>query len=247
MSTKPRLIQIPRSRPVSAFDKAFFKNVRFRVSVPEMMEKWSTSKLLTMEFIDGVSVTDVEMLKKQKVHLGKLARLVAETFNEMIFFFGKVHCDPHAANLVVRRRNGRDELVLLDHGLYQELSPELRQAYASLWESLIFGDREGIQKYSEKMNAGDLYPIFASMLTYKEWTDITDKSLTHLDVKCVRKEWFWRLSRFVRRKKRLKSDNGMRVITHNRFRRFCFAFREKLFCCSKPMIAFERLTERLDK
>ena len=43
-----------------------------------------------------------------------------QAFSEMIFVFGDVHCDPHAANLLVRRAAaGGPELVLLDHGLYR--------------------------------------------------------------------------------------------------------------------------------
>lgn len=43
-----------------------------------------------------------------------------QVFTEMVFVFGYVHCDPHAANMMVQRgRKGHPILVLLDHGLYQ--------------------------------------------------------------------------------------------------------------------------------
>ena len=153
-----------------------------RVTVPGMYPDLSTTRILTMEYIEGIPITDVQELKRWNVDLARLARLVSLTFNEMIFFFGKVHCDPHAANLLVRLDNGREELVLLDHGLYQEMTPTLRYEYASLWQSLIFGDQEGIRRRSIGMNAGDLYPIFAAMLTYKEWDEITSRTVDHLDV-----------------------------------------------------------------
>lgn len=51
----------------------------------------------------------------------KVAELVSRTFNEMVFIHGDVHCDPHAANLFLRKNpaNGQMQLVLLDHGLYR--------------------------------------------------------------------------------------------------------------------------------
>jgi predicted unusual protein kinase regulating ubiquinone biosynthesis (AarF/ABC1/UbiB family) len=51
----------------------------------------------------------------------KVAELVSRTFNEMVFIHGDVHCDPHAANLFLRKNpvNGQLQLVLLDHGLYR--------------------------------------------------------------------------------------------------------------------------------
>ena len=41
-------------------------------------------------------------------------------YADMIYKFGYVHCDPHAGNVLVRKnlRSGKDEIVLLDHGLY---------------------------------------------------------------------------------------------------------------------------------
>ena len=53
----------------------------------------------------------------------KVAELVSRTFNEMIFIHGDVHCDPHAANLFLRKDEvtGQLQLVLLDHGLYRQV------------------------------------------------------------------------------------------------------------------------------
>lgn len=55
----------------------------------------------------------------------KVAELVSRTFNEMIFIHGDVHCDPHAANLFLRKNEatGQLQLVLLDHGLYRQAKP----------------------------------------------------------------------------------------------------------------------------
>ncbi len=42
-----------------------------------------------------------------------------QMFADMIYKHGFVHCDPHAGNILVRKReDGIDEVVLLDHGLY---------------------------------------------------------------------------------------------------------------------------------
>ena len=61
-----------------------------------------------------------------------------------------VHCDPHAANMLVRTdKRGRPQLVLLDHGLYKQLSEDLRLNYAGLWQALIFGD----EKVESTLNA----------------------------------------------------------------------------------------------
>jgi predicted unusual protein kinase regulating ubiquinone biosynthesis (AarF/ABC1/UbiB family) len=70
------------------------------VHVPDIDHGLSSSRVLTMEFIDGARLTDPKALAALGVSRPGLARLVAETFNEMIFIHGDVHCDPHAANMV---------------------------------------------------------------------------------------------------------------------------------------------------
>ena len=101
---------------------------------------------------------------------GELAKLISETFSEMIFTHGHVHCDPHAANMLVRKGgDGRMQLVLLDHGLYRTLSDEFRMEYAGLWRALIFADEAGIRTHSEGMNAGEAVPVFAALITQRPW------------------------------------------------------------------------------
>lgn len=70
------------------------------------------------------------------------------------------------------------DLVLLDHGLYRELSEDLRSNYAHLWTALIKADEEGIEKYSLKVGGTDIYQIFACMLTGREWDKISQSDLS---------------------------------------------------------------------
>ncbi|GIL99023.1 hypothetical protein Vretimale_4271 [Volvox reticuliferus] len=74
-----------------------------RVHVPQIDYRTSSNRILTMEFIDGVGVTDTTALARLGLSRREVMMLVAETFNEMIFAHGYVHCDPHAANMLVRK------------------------------------------------------------------------------------------------------------------------------------------------
>lgn len=62
--------------------------------------------------------------------------------------------------------------MLLDHGLYREIDDALRAHYAGLWRSLVFADADGIRAHSEAMNAGELYPLFAAILTQRPWEQV---------------------------------------------------------------------------
>lgn len=157
------------------------KALRGRVDVPEVDLARTSARVLTMEWIDGVSVSDKAGLKALGCNPKGLARVIATCFSEMIYKFGNVHADPHMANMLVRKRPGGRrstrssswQLVLLDHGLYRRLDDEFRLEYAKLWKSLILGDVAGITASATKMNAADSVPLFAGMLTQRQWRDVT--------------------------------------------------------------------------
>lgn len=60
----------------------------------------------------------------------------------MIFEKGFVHSDPHPGNMFVRRKpnaksNSDIELVILDHGIYTDLTNETRLSYTKLWRGIL--------------------------------------------------------------------------------------------------------------
>lgn len=62
----------------------------------------------------------------------------------MIHKYGFVHADPHSGNILVKKDvSGKDILVLLDHGLYQELDEKTKEQYNWFWLGLIL-NREDI-------------------------------------------------------------------------------------------------------
>ncbi|CAM6086737.1 unnamed protein product [Calypogeia fissa] len=165
-----------------------------QIVVPKVDYTLSTSKLLVMEFMEGVGVTDVGGIKGLGCRPVDVARLVSQAFAEMIFHHGFVHCDPHAANMKVMASPSswwnvlgwwrkKPQLVLLDHGLYKTISPELRENYAGLWKALVFADVPRIKEYGVKVGAGeDLYVLFAGVLTMRPWDEIVVGTIDHLNL-----------------------------------------------------------------
>ena len=157
------------------------KALKGRVGVPEVDLTRTSARVLTMEWVDGVSISDKAGLKAMGCNPKGLARMIATCFSEMIYRHGNVHADPHIANMLVRRLPGRGgtagrgtwQLVLLDHGLYRRLDDEFRLEYSKLWKALILGDVKGITASATKMNAADSVPLFAGMLTQRQWRDVT--------------------------------------------------------------------------
>merc|ERR1719222_478645 len=96
-----------------------------------------------MEFCEGlVKANDSVALTAIGLDPEECASLICETFAEMIFVHGRVHADPHAGNIYFRARPGGDgkaqgpQLVLLDHGLYHDLSEnDVRQYFCKYWRA----------------------------------------------------------------------------------------------------------------
>ncbi|XP_065571015.1 uncharacterized aarF domain-containing protein kinase 5-like isoform X2 [Artemia franciscana] len=134
------------------------------VYVPKIHWDLTTVRVLTAEFIDGVKISETDELKKLGLDLKDVDKKLVECFAEQIFHTGFVHADPHPGNILVRKAaNKKAELVLLDHGLYEELPSQVRKMLCSLWKSIVLNDHKGMRKYSAQLGVPD-HNIFAEML-----------------------------------------------------------------------------------
>ncbi|XP_035242133.1 aarF domain-containing protein kinase 1 [Anguilla anguilla] len=145
------------------------------LKVPKIHWDLSTKRILTMEFAEGGQVNDREYMDKHGIDVNEVSRNLGKMYSEMIFVNGFVHCDPHPGNVLVKKcpKSNKTQIVLLDHGLYQTLNQDFRLDYCRLWQALMKADLKGIERYSRRLGAGDLYPLFACVLTARSWTSVT--------------------------------------------------------------------------
>jgi predicted unusual protein kinase regulating ubiquinone biosynthesis (AarF/ABC1/UbiB family) len=114
------------------------------VLVPEVVEGMNTERLLVMEFVEGVKVTDREGLITAGIDPRRLAELLIEVYAEQLFQRGVFHADPHPGNLFVQPGPNGPVLVLLDHGLTVGVPPELVAAMKEAIEALSEGDFDAL-------------------------------------------------------------------------------------------------------
>ncbi|KAJ7462338.1 ABC1 family-domain-containing protein, partial [Mycena galericulata] len=155
--------------------KEDFKKLRTTLYIPEVLS--ATKRVLIMEYIEGGRVDDLSYLASANINRNQVALEIAAIFNQMVLLNGWFHADPHPGNLLIRpapiasKSPYNFEIVLLDHGQYFDLDPELRVNYAKLWLSLIApaspSTRADRRKYAELVgNIGpDLYAVFEAALT----------------------------------------------------------------------------------
>ena len=110
------------------------KTVRFPRVFPEL----STSRVLTMERLEGTSFRDVSQLEVLPVDRDELARRGATVWMDMIFRDGFYHADPHPGNLVVM---GDGMLGIFDCGMVGRMDDNLRETVEELLISI--GSQDG--------------------------------------------------------------------------------------------------------
>ncbi|TWT85131.1 putative protein kinase UbiB [Planctomycetes bacterium CA13] len=98
-----------------------------------------TKRVLTMDALQGISVSKRELLLKAGFDLTDIARRGAEMFLEMVFRDGFYHADPHPGNLMVLQ----DEVIgVLDCGMVGRVDEELREQVEDLLIAAIDKDTD---------------------------------------------------------------------------------------------------------
>ncbi|NNL66393.1 MAG: AarF/ABC1/UbiB kinase family protein [Myxococcales bacterium] len=113
---------------------------RVDVRVPEIVWEASARRVLVMEFMDGIKITDTEALDAAGVDRKALSRLLADCFCEQIFSHGFFHADPHPGNLLVEASAAGPRLILLDHGLAKDLPPRFREGVVAFVAAMFQED-----------------------------------------------------------------------------------------------------------
>ncbi len=110
------------------------------VRVPHLHAGYTTGKLLVLEYLDGIKVTDLERLRAAGHDLGEVGRRIGRVYARMIFEQGFFQGDPHPGNLLVLPGA---VIGLLDFGLAKELPPGFGGAVAEMLTRGLAGDVPG--------------------------------------------------------------------------------------------------------
>ena len=122
---------------------------RFRpwLHTPRSVEGMVTKRVLVMDFLDGVTLTQIGEDAKESGQTNEaLAKLIGEKlikaltkgFGQMVLQGGLFHGDPHPGNIMVLK-NG--DIALLDFGQTKQLTPRLQSQLAELCVLLEEDDR----------------------------------------------------------------------------------------------------------
>jgi ubiquinone biosynthesis protein len=107
------------------------------VVTPAIIDDLSNSSVLTMDRIEGISLSDRPALDATGVDRGKLAATIVRTYMSMVLAQDRFHADPHPGNLFAL---SGDRLGIVDFGEVGAISPDTRASISALLIGIIGRD-----------------------------------------------------------------------------------------------------------
>ena len=107
------------------------------VKVPVIYNEFSSGKVLTLEWIDGIKLTDLSKLEAAGLDADNLVRIGVTSGLRQLLEYGFFHADPHPGNLFATL-DGR--MAYIDFGMMDQLSESMKETIASALVQLINRD-----------------------------------------------------------------------------------------------------------
>ncbi|NUN63201.1 AarF/ABC1/UbiB kinase family protein [Pseudanabaena biceps] len=152
------------------------------IYVPKIYWKYTAKRVLTMEWIEGIKLTNVEKVKQAGFDSRHIIEVGVQCSLRQLLDYGYFHADPHPGNLLVMN-DGR--LAYLDFGMMSEVSAEQRFGLIEAIVHLVNRDFAALSKdyvrlgfLTEDIDFDAIVPALSRVFNPPE-----GQSLTEMDFK----------------------------------------------------------------
>ncbi len=134
---------------------------------PKIHWDYCTSKIMAVEFIEGIKISNLEALKSAGINPHDLAVSLIHAYCKQIFIDGVYHADPHPGNILVipkpslahspssptgeGQKEENFQIALLDFGATGEVTQEIRNGMLLFVEGLIKKDTRTLSAGMKQM------------------------------------------------------------------------------------------------
>ncbi len=118
------------------------------ILIPTIYWDYTTQRVLTMEFMEGIKISDYERLENAGVDRKAVASKLLQTYIKQVLVDGFFHADPHPGNLFVTE-DGR--LIMIDFGMVGTIPPALRDILVELVIALVKRDYVQVVAYLKRI------------------------------------------------------------------------------------------------
>jgi len=136
------------------------------VHIPEVYRELSTSRVLTMEYVEGIKISRIDLIEAAGMDKHLLTVRGADLILKQVFLNGFFHADPHPGNLFVLPDH---VICLLDFGMVGIVDRDTRERFVDLIDSVVNRDEPGMVEALLQLTEWDMYPD-----TRRMQRDVTD-------------------------------------------------------------------------
>ncbi|WP_047244864.1 ABC1 kinase family protein [Maribacter thermophilus] len=111
------------------------------IYVPKVYRKFSTNRLICMEYIDGIKVSETDQLRAVNIDPSAVAKFGVDLYLAQILEHGFFHADPHPGNIFVIPDEA--QICFLDFGMMGTVLPNDKEALGDL---LLYFLRKDVNK-----------------------------------------------------------------------------------------------------
>jgi ubiquinone biosynthesis protein len=121
------------------------------VYIPKIFWDYTGDIVLTMEYVPGIKISELDELTAQGYDLKEIACRGADSFLRQVLDFGLFHADPHPGNVFILP----DQVIcMLDYGMVGHLGQDLKDQLVDLLQALLNKDVDSI--ISQLLYSGEL-------------------------------------------------------------------------------------------
>ncbi|HUJ18334.1 MAG TPA: AarF/ABC1/UbiB kinase family protein [Nitrospirota bacterium] len=179
---------IQEAKNAETFARNFADNDR--IKIPIVYWPFTTSKVLTLEYLAGTKITDFDAIDREGIDRREVARVLAEAYAQMFFQDGLFHGDPHPGNIFVRPG---PEVILVDFGMVDRISLPKKEGLRSAFTAIV--DRNALSLVRALVDMGfipltrDIQPLvqFVDRILQK-YRDISPSEFKAMDIEEIGKD-----------------------------------------------------------
>jgi ubiquinone biosynthesis protein len=118
------------------------------IVVPQPVEDYTSSRVLTMDYVDGRSIDSLGPLGRTELDCADLADQLVGAYLQQVLVHGFFHADPHPGNILLTSDH---RLALVDLGMVARLSPEVQDQLLRLLLALSAKDAAAVAEALERL------------------------------------------------------------------------------------------------
>ena len=155
-----------------------------KIAVPKIYKETTSRRVLTMEWIDGIKLTNLEGVKKLGIDPDEMIEIGVQCSLEQLLEHGFFHADPHPGNLLALE-DGR--LCYLDFGMMSEVTRNSRSGLIQAVVHLVNKNFDKLSQdfvklgfLSEEVNLEPIVPAFQDV-----FVNAVELGVSKMDFKSV--------------------------------------------------------------